>query len=135
FVKADVKRQGTDITVVAYGLMLHETLAAAEQVSREGLSVEVVDPRTLNPIDRETILNSVKKTGKALIVYEDNHSLGWGAEIAATLAEDAFEFLDAPVMRLTGPDVPGVPYARTEQDLFMPDAEKIAAALRKLGAY
>ena len=135
FVKADVKRQGTDITLVAYGLMLHESLAAAEQVAHEDISVEVVDPRTLNPIDRETILNSVKKTGKALIVYEDNHSLGWGAEIAATIAEDAFEFLDAPVIRLTGPDVPGVPYARTEQDLFMPDANKIAEALRKLAAY
>ncbi len=135
FSKADVKREGTDLTVIAYGLMLHESLAAAEQLAADGISVEVVDPRTLNPLDRETILNSVKKTGKALIVHEDNLTLGLGAEIAATVASDAFEYLDAPVMRVAGPDVPAVPFSRSMQDFFMPNAEKIADAMRHLAKY
>lgn len=135
FGKADVKRAGTDVTVIAFGLMLHESLNAAEQVAADGISVEVVDPRTLNPIDKETILASVKKTSKALIVYEDNLTLGWGAEIAAIIASEAFEYLDAPVMRVAGPDVPAVPFARTMQDFFMPNADKIAAAIRKLAKY
>jgi 2-oxoisovalerate dehydrogenase E1 component beta subunit len=135
FGKADVKRVGTDVTVIAFGLMLHESLNAAEQVARDGISVEIVDPRTLNPIDKETILASVKKTSKALIVYEDNLTLGWGAEVAAIIAGEAFEYLDAPVMRVAGPDVPAVPFARTMQDFFMPNAEKIAAAVRKLARY
>jgi 2-oxoisovalerate dehydrogenase E1 component beta subunit len=135
FGKADVKRAGTDITVIAFGLMLHESLNAAEQVVAEGISVEVVDPRTLNPIDKETILASVRKTSKALIVYEDNLTLGWGAEIAAIIAGEAFEYLDAPVMRVAGPDVPAVPFSRTMQDFFMPNADKIAAAIRKLAKY
>ncbi len=135
FGKADVKRAGTDVTVIAYGLMLHETLAAAEQIAPEGISVEVVDPRTLNPIDKETILASVKKTGKALIVHEDNLTLGWGAEIAAILAGEAFEYLDAPVGRVAAPDVPAVPFSRPMQDFFMPNAEKIATAVRQLARY
>ncbi len=135
FVKADVKREGTDLTVIAYGLMLHESLAAADQLIAEGINVEIVDPRTLNPLDKETILNSVKKTGKALIVHEDNLTLGLGAEIAATIAGEAFEYLDAPVMRVAGPDVPAVPFARTMQDFFMPNAEKIANAMRHLARY
>lgn len=135
FVKADVKRVGSDVTVIAYGLMLHETLHAAEELAHEDISVEVVDPRTLHPLDEDTILASVKKTGKAMIVHEDNLTLGLGAEIAARLAAGAFEFLDAPVMRVAGPDVPAMPYARTMQDYFMPNAEKIAAAIRKLAAY
>ncbi len=135
FVKADVKRQGTDVTVIAYGLMLHEALAAADQLAHEDISVEVVDPRTLNPLDKDTILSSVEKTGKAMIVHEDNLTLGLGAEIAALIADEAFEYLDAPVMRLAGPDVPAVPFSRPMQDYFMPNADKIADALRKLAAY
>ncbi|MGB8648090.1 MAG: alpha-ketoacid dehydrogenase subunit beta [Anaerolineae bacterium] len=135
FGKADVKREGADVTVIAYGLMLHETLAAAEALAHEDISVEVVDPRTLNPLDKETILKSVKKTGKALIVHEDNLTLGVGAEIAAIIAAEAFEYLDAPVMRLAGPDVPAVPFSKPMQDFFMPNADKIAEALRKLAAY
>ncbi len=135
FGKADVKREGTDVTVVAYGLMLHEALAAAEALAHEDISVEVVDPRTINPLDKETILSSVKKTSKALIVHEDNLTLGVGAEIAAVIASEGFEYLDAPVMRLAGPDVPAVPFSKTEQDYFMPNADKIAEALRKLAAY
>ncbi len=135
FGKADVKRAGTDVTVIAFGLMLHESLRAAEQLATEGVSVEVVDPRTLNPIDKDTLLASVKKTSKVLIVYEDNLTLGWGAEVAAIIASDAFEYLDAPVMRVAGPDVPAVPFSRPLQDFFMPNAEKIAVAIRKLAAY
>ncbi len=135
FGKADIKRQGTDLTVFAYGLMLHLTLEAAERVAKDGLSVQVVDPRTLNPLDQDTILSSVKKTGKALIVHEDNLTLGLGAEIAALISGQAFEYLDAPVMRLAGPDVPAVPFSVTMQDFFMPNADKIEAAIRKLAAY
>jgi 2-oxoisovalerate dehydrogenase E1 component beta subunit len=135
FGKADIKREGTDITAIAYGLMLHETLNAAELLAGEGISVEVVDPRTLNPLDKETILNSVKKTGKAIIVHEDNLTLGLGAEIAAIIAGEGFEYLDAPVMRLAGPDVPAVPFSRPMQDFFMPNADKIAAGIRQLAAY
>lgn len=135
FLKADIKREGSDVTVVAYGLMLHETLQAAQQLAHEDISVEVVDPRTLHPLDEDTILSSVKKTGKAMIVHEDNLTLGLGAEIAALIAANAFEYLDAPVMRVAGPDVPAMPYARTMQDYFMPNAEKIASAIRQLAAY
>lgn len=135
FCKADIKRVGSDVTVIAYGLMLHETLTAAQQLMHEDINVEVVDPRTLHPLDQDTILSSVKKTGRAMIVHEDNLTLGLGAEIAALIASEAFEFLDAPVMRVAGPDVPAVPYARSMQDYFMPNAEKIAAAIRKLNAY
>ncbi len=135
FGKAEVKRAGTDLTVIAYGLMLHLTLEAAQRVAADGISVQVVDPRTLNPLDKETILESVKKTGKALIVHEDNLTLGLGAEIAAIIASDAFEFLDAPVMRLGAPDVPAVPFSQPMQDFFMPNADKIEKAIRKLAAY
>ena len=135
FCKADIKRVGSDVTVIAYGLMLHETLTAAQQLLHEDINVEVVDPRTLHPLDKDTILSSVKKTGKALIVHEDNLTLGLGAEIAALIASEAFEFLDAPVMRVAGPDIPAMPYARTMQDYFMPNADKIAEAIRKLNAY
>ncbi len=135
FGKADIKREGTDVTAIAYGLMLHETLQAAQDLAHEDINVEVVDPRTLNPLDKDTILSSVKKTGKALIVHEDNLTLGLGAEIAALIASEAFDSLDAPVMRVAGPDVPAMPYARTMQDFFLPNADKITAALRKLAAY
>lgn len=135
FGKADIKRAGTDLTIIAFGLMLHEALHAAEQLATEGISVEVVDPRTLSPLDKETILASVRKTSKVLIVHEDNLSFGWGAEVAALIASEAFEYLDAPVLRVAGPDVPAVPFARTMQDFFMPNADKIATAARQLAAY
>ncbi|HZQ08370.1 MAG TPA: alpha-ketoacid dehydrogenase subunit beta [Anaerolineae bacterium] len=135
FGKADIKRAGSDVTVIAYGLMLHEALQAAEELIHEDISVEVVDPRTLNPLDKDTILASVKKTGKVLIVHEDNLTLGLGAEIAAVIASEAFEFLDAPIMRVAGPDVPAMPYARPMQDFFLPNASKIGEAIRKLAAY
>lgn len=133
--KADVKRPGDDLTIITYGLMLHESLKAADALARESISVEVVDLRTLSPLDRETILTSVKKTGKALLVYEDNLTGGLGGEIAAIIAAEAFEYLDGPVSRVAGPDIPAMPFSHPMQDFFMPNAEKIATAARQLAAY
>src|SRR3954468_3207359 len=133
--KAAVTREGTQVTVIGYGLMAHYALEAAELVADEGISVEVVDVRSLRPLDKETILASVQKTGKAIVVYEDNRFLGYGAEIAAILAEEAFESLDGPIVRVTGPDVPGVPYNHVLEDWFMPNPERIAEAAKRLAAY
>ena len=132
---AKVTRTGSDLSVFAYGMMHHYCLQAAEAVAKEGLQVEVVDLRTLLPVDRAAILASVRKTGKALIVHEDTLTGGYGAEIAAILADDAFTDLDAPVRRLTGPDVPAVPFSHPMQDWFMPSGATIAAAMRDLAAY
>jgi 2-oxoisovalerate dehydrogenase E1 component beta subunit len=129
---AVVRREGTDLSVFAYGWMLQETLAVAEQLAGEGISVEVVDVRTLAPLDKETILRSVAKTSRALIVYEDNRFGGYGAEIAALIAEEAFYDLDAPVMRLAGPDVPGIPFSKPLEEWFYIDRPKITAAVRRL---
>jgi 2-oxoisovalerate dehydrogenase E1 component beta subunit len=133
--KAAITHAGTQITCIAYGLMAHYALEAADIVAEEDISVEVVDLRTLRPLDKETVLSSVKKTGKCLIVYEDNRFLGYGAEIAAIVAEEAFDYLDGPVTRIAGPDVPGVPYNHVLEDWFMVNPTKIADGLRKLAAY
>jgi 2-oxoisovalerate dehydrogenase E1 component beta subunit len=133
--RAAVTHVGTQMTVVAYGLMAHYALEAADVVGQEGISVEVVDLRTLRPIDKETLLTSVRKTGKCLIVYEDNRFGGYGAEVAAIVSEEAFDYLDGPVTRIAGPDVPGVPYNHVLEDWFMVDPEKIADGIRKLAAY
>ncbi len=132
---AEVTREGQDLTVFAYGMMHFYALQAAEQVAKEGIDVEVVDLRTLYPVDRETILASVRKTGKALIVHEDNLTGGYGAEVAATIAEHGFQDLDAPVRRLAGPDVPAVPFSHPMQEWFMLNPDKIAAAIRSLAEY
>lgn len=133
--KADIKRSGTDISFITYGLMVHYCLEAAEMLQEQGYSVEVVDLRTVRPLDAETILESVKKTSKALVVYEDNKALGVGAEVAAIIAEEAFDFLDAPVTRLAGPEVPAMPFAPTLEDEFMVSAEKIIVSAKKLLEY
>jgi 2-oxoisovalerate dehydrogenase E1 component beta subunit len=133
--RAAITRPGTQITVVAYGLMAHYALEAADVVAEEGISVEVVDLRTLRPIDKETVLASVRKTGKCLTVYEDNRFGGYGAEVSAIVAEEAFDYLDGPVTRIAGPDVPGVPYNHVLEDWFMVNPEKIADGIRKLAAY
>ena len=133
--KAQVTHPGTQVTVVAYGLMAHYALEAADRVEEDGISVEVVDVRTLRPLDKATILESVRKTGKCLVVYEDNRFGGYGAEICAMVAEEAFDYLDGPVSRVAGPEVPGVPYNHALEDWFMVDPEKIAAGIRKLAAY
>jgi 2-oxoisovalerate dehydrogenase E1 component beta subunit len=132
---ANVSREGADLTVFAYGMMHYYCLQAAEAVAKEGINVEVVDLRTLMPVDKATILASVKKTGKALIVHEDNLTGGYGGEIAAIISDEAFTDLDAPVKRLCSPDVPGVPFSHPLQDWFMPNPEKIAKAIRELAAY
>ena len=132
---AKVTREGSDVTVIGYGLMAHYALEAADLLESDGVSVEVVDLRTLRPLDGETVLSSVRKTGKAVIVYEDNRFGGFGAEIAAILAEEAFDHLDGPIVRVTGPDVPGVPYNHVLEDWFMPSPDRIADAVRRLAAY
>src|SRR5437867_9692881 len=132
---ADVKRDGTDITVFAYGLMLHHCLAAAETLAGEGTSVEVVDVRSLRPLDEATIVETARKTGKCLVVYEDNRLFGAGAEICTLIAEKAFESLDAPVMRIGGPEAPATPFAKSLEDAFMPNPATIAEAMRRLARY
>jgi 2-oxoisovalerate dehydrogenase E1 component beta subunit len=134
--KADVKREGDDLTVIAYGLMLHYCLEAAQRLEDEiGASVEVVDVRTIAPLDRDTILESVRKTGKAMVVYEDNRTYGAGAEISATISEELMFELDAPVVRLGGPDVPGMPFAGPLEHFFMPDVERIHAEMKELAEF
>lgn len=132
---ARVVREGTGVTIVCYGLMVQYALEAAELLDADGISVEVVDVRTLRPLDGETILSSVRKTGKCAVVYEDNRFGGYGAEIAAILAEEAFDHLDGPIVRVTGPDVPGVPYNHALEEWFMPSPERIAEAVRRLAEY
>ena len=131
FGKADVKREGSDVTVVAIAEMVMKSLSAAEELEKEGISTEVIDPRTLNPLDMETILSSVKKTGRVLIVHESVLTCGPGAEIAARLADKAFDFLDAPVKRLATKDVP-IPMAPNLERFVIPQEEDIKGAIREL---
>ena len=132
--KANVVRQGKDLSILTYGLAVHQCLEAAEALAQE-VSVEVVDLRTLAPLDKEAILESVRKTGKALIVHEDNLTGGIGGELAAIIAEEAFDYLDGPVMRLAMPDVPAVPYSPPLEEYCLLNPDKIAAAIRKLADY
>ncbi len=134
--KADVKREGEDLTVVAYGLMLHQALEAANRLEEEeGFSTEVVDVRSIAPLDKETIFESVRKTGKALVIYEDNRTFGAGAEISAAIAEELMFDLDAPVVRIGGPDVPAMPYSTPLEHFFLPDTEKIYERLKELAKF
>jgi 2-oxoisovalerate dehydrogenase E1 component beta subunit len=134
--EAETKREGGDITLITYGMMTHHSLKAADTVEREqGTSVEIIDLRTVSPWDKQHVLESVKKTGKALIVYEDNITGGFGAEVAATIAQDAFDYLDGPVTRVASPDVPISPYSGILEEYILPNPEKIAEAIRKLAAY
>ena len=115
--------------------MLHYCLEAAEDLANEGVEVEVLDLRTLRPLDSEAILSSVRKTSKALIVHEDNLTGGLGGEIAALIGQQAFEYLDGPITRVCAPDVPAMPYSKPLEDAFMPSPALIADAMRKLAAY
>jgi 2-oxoisovalerate dehydrogenase E1 component beta subunit len=134
--RADVARPGKHLSIFCYGYMRHCALEAAETLAREdGVEAEVVDLRSLRPLDTATVLASVEKTGKALVVHEANRFGGYGAEVAATIGEQGFEHLDGPVMRLAGPEVPGVPYHHALEDWFMIGPEKIVAAARTLAAY
>jgi 2-oxoisovalerate dehydrogenase E1 component beta subunit len=134
--KADVKREGDDLSVISYGLMLHVCLEAASRLQdQEGVKAEVVDVRTINPLDTETILASVRKTGKAMVVYEDNRTYGAGAEIAATIAEEAMFDLDGPILRIGGPDVPAMGFATNLEHAFLPDADLIYAHMLELARF
>jgi acetoin:2,6-dichlorophenolindophenol oxidoreductase subunit beta len=128
---ADVKREGEDVTLVATSSMVYVALEAAEQLAADGVSAEVVDPRTLVPLDRETLVASVRKTGHAIVVDEGHRSYGAGAELAALIAEEAFYDLDAPVRRLCAMDVP-IPFSPVLEDLTVPTAEAVAAEARRL---
>ncbi len=133
---ADVKREGQDLTVVSYGLMLHLCLEAAARLQEEeGMSAEVVDVRTISPLDKETILSSARKTGKAMVVYEDNRTYGAGAEIAATIAEEAMFDLDAPIARLGGPDVPAMGFTTNLEHAFLLDADRIYGRMLELARF
>jgi 2-oxoisovalerate dehydrogenase E1 component beta subunit len=132
--KARVVQEGTDVTIYTYGWMVEQSTEASDKLAEEGVSVEIVDLRTLLPLDKETILASIEKTSKALIVHEDTRTLGVGAEVAAILAEEAFDLLDGPIVRVTAPDTP-VPFSPPLEKAFLPDADKILAAARKLAAY
>ena len=131
FGQAVIRRPGTHVTVLASLLMVHESLAAAERLSREGVECEVIDPRTLIPFDYGTLYASVRKTGRLVIVHEDTLSVGWGAEIAARVSRDCFDHLDAPVERVTAPDTP-VPFSPPMERFYVPDAERIGNAVRRL---
>jgi 2-oxoisovalerate dehydrogenase E1 component beta subunit len=133
--RADVKREGTDLTAIAYGLMLHVSLEAAQRLEQDGFSAEVVDVRTISPLDKETILSSVRKTGKAMVVYEDNRTYGAGAEIAATIAEEAMFDLDGPLVRIGGPDAPAMGYAASLEQAFMPDADRVYERMLELARF
>ncbi|MBV8425457.1 MAG: alpha-ketoacid dehydrogenase subunit beta [Candidatus Eremiobacteraeota bacterium] len=130
--KADVKKEGTQLTVVSYGLYVHQALDAARQLETEEVSVEVIDLRSIRPMDKETILDSVRKTRKLLIIHEDNKFGGIGAEISAMVAEEALFDLDAPIRRLCGPDVPAMGYAITLEEEFMISTERMREAMRDL---
>jgi 2-oxoisovalerate dehydrogenase E1 component len=128
-------REGSDISVFCYGLMVHYALEAAKALDADGVSVEIVDLRTVYPLDSEAIIASARKTGKCLVLYEDNFSVSIGSEVAALIADEAWRYLDAPVKRLGGLDVPAIPYAPAMEELFMPSPEKVAKALRDLAAF
>ncbi|MDQ3966466.1 MAG: alpha-ketoacid dehydrogenase subunit beta [Actinomycetota bacterium] len=134
--EARIHREGTDLTVVSYGLMLYWTLQVTQKLSEEhGIEAEVLEPRTLYPLDKETILDSVRKTGKFLAISEANLTGSVSAEIAAVVAQEAFEWLDGPVMRLGAPDVPAAAFAKPMMDFFVPSEEKIEAAILELARY
>ena len=133
--KAEIKREGKDLSLIAYGLMLTYCLEVAEKLAADGVSAEVLDLRTIKPIDQAAILATAEKTGKVLVIHEDNRFAGIAAEVSAIIMENAFDALDAPVMRLTGPDVPAMPFNHVLEDAFMPNAEKILAKAKELAAY
>ena len=127
----EIKREGTDVTVVTYGKMLRRVVQAAEELAEEGISVEIVDPRTLVPLDKDIIINSVKKTGKVVLVNDAHKTSGYIGEISAIISEsEAFDYLDAPIRRCAGEDVP-MPYAQNLENAMIPTVESIKDAIRK----
>ncbi len=132
--KASLARPGRDLSIVTYAAMLHVALEAAEAAAGEGIEVEVLDLRTLLPLDEEAVLATARKTGKVIVLHEATRTGGPGGEVAALVAERAFEWLDAPVVRLAPPDTP-VPYSPTLEEFFLPNAQKVGDAIRALHAY
>jgi 2-oxoisovalerate dehydrogenase E1 component beta subunit len=132
--RAAVRREGRDLTILTYAAMLYPSLEAAEDLRREGREVEVIDLRSLLPLDKDAILTSAKKTGKAMIVHEDTRTGGIAGEITAIINEEVFDYLDGPVLRVTAPDTP-VPYSPPLEKFFLPDKDKILATARQLLAY
>ncbi|MBV7507251.1 alpha-ketoacid dehydrogenase subunit beta [Bacillus sp. sid0103] len=133
--KADVKREGEDITVITYGLCVHFALQAAEKLAKDGISAHILDLRTVYPLDKEAIIEAASKTGKVLLVTEDTKEGSIIGEVAAIIAENCLFELDAPIMRLAGPDVPAMPYSPTMEKFFMVNPEKVEKAMRELAEY
>jgi 2-oxoisovalerate dehydrogenase E1 component len=131
---ASRKREGTDISIITYGALVQKSIEAARKMEEKGTSVEVIDLRTINPLDKETIFTSVKKTGKVLIAHEDTITGGFGGELAALIVENCFQYLDAPVRRVAALDAP-VPYSPPLENAVLPSEAKIVAALEELAAY
>jgi 2-oxoisovalerate dehydrogenase E1 component beta subunit len=132
--EARMHREGDDVTVVTWGAMVYTAAEAAQKLEEDGVSVEILDLRTLVPWDKQAVLRSVEKTSKALVLHEDTRTGGFGAEIVATIAEEAFEQLDAPVKRVTAPDTP-VPYSPPLEKAFIPQVDDVAAGIRELAEY
>lgn len=133
--KADVKREGEDITVITYGLCVHFALQAAEKLAKDGISTHILDLRTVYPLDKEAIIEAASKTGKVLLVTEDTKEGSIISEVSAIIAENCLFELDAPIMRLAGPDVPAMPYSPTMEKFFMVNPEKTEKAMRELAEY
>lgn len=133
--KADVKREGSDVTVITYGLSVHFALQAAEKLEEEGIDAHILDLRTVYPLDKEAIIEAATKTGKVLLVTEDNKEGSIIGEVAAIIAENCLFDLDAPVQRLAGPDVPSMPYAPTMEKYFMMNPDKVEKAIRELAEF
>jgi 2-oxoisovalerate dehydrogenase E1 component beta subunit len=132
--EAKVQREGGDLTIVTYGAMVHRAIEAAEELQQQGVSTEIVDLRTIAPLDTETILESVAKTSRALVLYESHRALGVGSEVAAVIAEEAFDALDAPVMRLAPPNTP-VPFSPTLEDAYLPQVSDIVENVKRLSTW
>jgi 2-oxoisovalerate dehydrogenase E1 component beta subunit len=133
--QADVKREGTDLSIITWGMTVNFSLTAAAALEKKGISAEVLDLRTIRPLDVDAILATAKKTGKVLVVHEDNLTGGFGGEVSAIIAEHALFYLDAPIRRLTGPDVPAMPYAPSLEHAFLVTPEKIEAAAEDLARF
>ncbi|HLR40392.1 MAG TPA: alpha-ketoacid dehydrogenase subunit beta [Virgibacillus sp.] len=133
--KADVKREGSDITIITYGLCVHFALQAAEKLAEEGIDAHILDLRTVYPLDQEAIIEAAKKTGKVLLITEDNKEGSIIGEVAAIIAENCLFDLDAPVQRLAGPDIPSMPYAPTMEKYFMVNPDEVEKAMRELAEY
>lgn len=133
--KADVKREGDDITVITYGLCVHFAMQAAENLAKQGTEAHILDLRTVYPLDKEAIVEAARKTGKVLLVTEDNKEGSIMSEVSAIIAEECLFDLDAPIKRLTAPDVPAMPYAPTMEKFFMVNPDKVEAAMKELAEF